>query len=97
MFDPLAVMLVIAYNQALMDRTKRNQDEAPAGGSINIESASANNPNPYGDDDYATPVLDDEDFSVEEEIIEEPNEPREENDPTPTISRPTLKGGVKIQ
>ena len=91
-FDPLAVMLVIAYNQALMNRTTRDEDEAPAGGSINIESASAktqhdhwkdiyssadeermdiigqngndglhydlvepddNNPNPYGDDDYA--------------------------------------------
>ena len=39
-FDPLAVMLVIAYNQALMDRTTK-KDEAPAGGSIIIESASA--------------------------------------------------------
>ena len=42
-FDPLAVMLVIAYNQALMNRTTRDEDEAPAGGSINIESASAKN------------------------------------------------------
>ena len=78
-FDPLAVMLVIAYNQALMNRTIRDEDEAPAGGSINIESASAKtqdehwrdiysqdtmiedeplNPNPYGDDDYATPQED---------------------------------------
>ena len=40
-FDPLAVMLVIAYNQALMNRTTRDEDEAPAGGSIIIESASA--------------------------------------------------------
>ena len=74
-FDPLAVMLVIAYNQALIDRTTRKEDNVPAGGSINIESASANNPNPYGDDDYATPIVeDDEDFSVEEEMIEEDDE-----------------------
>ena len=68
-------MLVIAYNQALIDRTTRKEDNVPAGGSINIESASANNPNPYGDDDYATPIVeDDEDFSVEEEMIEEDDE-----------------------
>ena len=35
-FDPLAVMLVIAYNQALIDRQKNFQDVE----SINIESAS---------------------------------------------------------
>ena len=35
-FDPLAVMLVIAYNQALMDRKK----DEPEVESINIESAS---------------------------------------------------------
>ena len=32
-FDPLAVMLVIAYNQALMNRTIRDEDEALAGAS----------------------------------------------------------------
>ena len=56
-FDPLAVMLVIAYNQALIDRN------ILSGGppSIIEKDASANNPNPYGDDDYATPIVEDED------------------------------------
>ena len=122
-FDPLAVMLVIAYNQALMNRTTRDEDEAPAGGSINIESASAktqhdhwkdiyssadeermdiigqngndglhydlvepddNNPNPYGDDDYATPIPDPAvlgDIGEEEELN----------------TQPTAKGGIRIK
>ena len=54
--------------------------------------ASANNPNPYGDDDYATPTFD------EEEVIEEPNEPLEENNPTPVeVKPPTAKGGIRIR
>ena len=97
-FDPLAVMLVIAYNQALLQNKpkEKTQDE-------------------HWKDIYSQPTFtDEEDFSVEEEImleednermdiigqngndglhydIEEPNEPREENDP----QRPALKGGVK--
>ena len=113
-FDPLAVMLVIAYNQALMDRNKQNQDVA----SITNGGASAwwrrlwemyddkkndNNPNPYGDDDYATPTPQEDMERMD--IIgqngndglhydEEPNEPLEENNPNPT---PTAKGGVRIK
>ena len=56
-FDPLAVMLVIAYNQALIDRNKLSGGPP----SIIEKDASANNPNPYGDDDYATPIIEDED------------------------------------
>ena len=108
-FDPLAVMLVIAYNQALMDRQKNFPDVA----SINIESASV----PTGFTALQE-MEDDEDFSLEEEMIEEDNErmdiigqngndglhyddvePQEENDPTPfdNDSLPTSKGGVKIR
>ena len=58
-FDPLAVMLVIAYNQALLERKpkEKTQDE-------------------HWKDIYSQPTLiDDEDFSVEEEImLEEDNE-----------------------
>jgi hypothetical protein len=91
-FDPLAVMLVIAYNQALMDRNKQVRDDT----SIIEKDASTpveeNNPNPYGDDDYATPIFD------EEEVIEEPNEPLEENNPTPVeVKPPTAKGGIRIR
>ena len=74
-FDPLAVMLVIAYNQALIDRTKRTtrkEDKLPVKGSINIESASANTQHDNWKDIYSQPTLiDEEDFSVEEEMIEE--------------------------
>ncbi len=64
-FDPLAVMLVIAYNQALMDRQKNFPDVA----GINIERASV----PTGFTALQE-MEDDEDFSLEEEMIEEDNE-----------------------
>jgi phage shock protein PspC (stress-responsive transcriptional regulator) len=57
-FDPLAVMLVIAYNQALLQNKpkEKTQDE-------------------HWKDIYSQPTLiDDEDFSLEEEMIEEDNE-----------------------
>ena len=58
-FDPLAVMLVIAYNQALLEKKpkEKTQDE-------------------HWKDIYSQPTFtDDEDFSVEEEImLEEDNE-----------------------
>jgi len=125
-FDPLAVMLVIAYNQALIDRTKRNRDVVPAGGSINKQYASAwwkrlwemygdkkdeePNPNPYGDDDYATPTPQEDTERMDiigqngndglhydisdQDLIDDDVEPREENDPQP---KRTLRGGVKAK
>ena len=106
-FDPLAVMLVIAYNQALMNRTTRDEDEAPAGGSIIIESASAyESPNPFGDDDYATPP--EEEMNERMDIIGQNGndglhyddiEPSDDNNPNPKIlnPQPTAKGGVRIK
>jgi len=104
-FDPLAVMLVIAYNQALMDRQKNFRDVA----SINIESASV----PTGFTAYSEPtgfqglVEDDERMDIIGQngndglhYEEEPNEPLEENDPTSIKkidSTPSMRGGVKIQ
>ena len=100
MFDPLAVMLVIAYNQALIDRKK----DEPEVESINIESASE----PMG----FTALIEDEEDEIEEdmermdiigqngndglhyELEESDVEPREENDPGP---KKILKGGVKIK
>ena len=95
-FDPLAVMLVIAYNQALIDRKK----DEPEVESINIESASE----PMG----FTALIEEDEIEEDMERMDiigqngndglhydvEPNEPREENDPQP---RRVLKGGVKIQ
>ena len=88
-FDPLAVMLVIAYNQVLMDRKK---DEPvvisePMGFTALQELEEDNERmdiiGQNGNDGLHYDV--------------EPNEPREENDPTPTIEKPTLKGGVRVK
>ncbi len=99
-FDPLAVMLVIAYNQALIDR---KQDE-PEIESIIEKSASAKTQDEHWKDIYSQDTLIEENNERMDIIgqngndglhydIEEPDvEPREENDP----QRPALKGGVKI-
>ena len=98
-FDPLAVMLVIAYNQALIDRNKQVRDVA----SITNGGASAKSQDEHWKDIYSQPTLieDNERMDIIGQNgndglhydIEEPDvEPREENDP----QRPTLKGGVKI-
>ena len=89
-FDPLAVMLVIAYNQALMDRNTKKES---------IENTQHDN----WKDIYSQPTLIEDDERMD--IIGqngndglhydvEPNEPLEENNPEP---RKILKGGVKIQ
>jgi len=57
-FDPLAVMLVIAYNQALLQNKPKEKTQ-----------------HENWKDIYSQPTLiDDEDFSLEEEMIEEDNE-----------------------
>ena len=98
-FDPLAVMLVIAYNQALMDRKK----DEPEVESINIESAS--------EQMGFTALQEMEEDNERMDIIGqngndglhyedvEPNEPLEENDPQTEKFNPapTKRGGVKIQ
>tara|TARA_R100001594_G_scaffold149742_2_gene208455 strand:- start:392 stop:1336 length:945 start_codon:yes stop_codon:yes gene_type:complete len=100
-FDPLAVMLVIAYNQALIDRNKQNQDVA----SITKKDASQHD---NWKDIYSQPTLIEDDERMD--IIGqngndglhydvEPNEPREENDPTPYNPdlTPTARGGIKVK
>ncbi len=77
---------------------------------VNTNASANDSPNPYGDDDFATPQEDTERMDIigqngndglhydisDQDLIDdsdvEPNEPREENDP-----RPTLKGGIKIK
>ena len=108
-FDPLAVMLVVAYNQALILRTEgKGSSQRHAG----LEKAQDNN----WKDIYSQPtgfqglIEDEERMDIigqngndglhydisDQDLIDdsdvEPNEPREENDP-----RPTLKGGIKIK
>ena len=106
-FDPLAVMLVIAYNQALMNRTIRDEDEAPAGGSINIESASAKTQDEHWRDIYSQDTLIEEDNERMDIIGQNGNdglhyddvEPSDDNNPNPTIlnPQPTAKGGIRTK
>ena len=92
-FDPLAVMLVIAYNQALIDRSKDKQTLPDTPGTPGNEATQ--------------PILIEEDYERMDIIGQNGNEglhyddvePREENDPRPldNDSIPTAKGGVKIR
>jgi len=104
-FDPLAVMLVIAYNQALMLRNEE-QDVASPEGKEKTQTE-------HWKDIYSEPtgfqglVEDDERMDIIGQngndglhYEEEPNEPLEENDPTSIKkidSTPSMRGGVKIQ
>ena len=92
-FDPLAVMLVIAYNQALIDRSKDKQTLPDTPGTPGNEPASQ-------------PIL--IEYNERMDIIGQNGndglhyddvDPREENDPRPldNDSIPTAKGGVKIR
>ena len=103
-FDPLAVMLVIAYNQALIDRNKQVRDVASItnGGASAFEEDNERMDiiGQNGNDGLHYDLIDDEDFEVEDEILNEPDvEPREENDPSPKpiVKPPTARGGIRIQ
>ena len=99
-FDPLAVMLVIAYNQALMDRQKNLQANTSAieenNERMDIIGQNGNDGLHYDVSDQD--LIDDDDFEVEEEILNEPEvEPREENDPTPKkLKPPSSRSGIRI-
>ena len=104
-FDPLAVMLVIAYNQALIDRGKKTKTlpDIPA-----PREEDPLNPNPYGDDDFATPIPQ-EDMERMDIIGQNGNdglhyddiEPSDDNNPNPPTPKktkpPTAKGGVRTK
>jgi hypothetical protein len=97
-FDPLAVMLVIAYNQALIDRGKKPQTlpDTPAS-----TPGEENTQHDNWKDIYSQPTLIEDDERMD--IIgqngndglhydDEPNEPLEENNP-----QPTLRGGIRTK
>ena len=91
-FDPLAVMLVIAYNQALMIRDEE-KEVIQAYREMDKEDIYSE---PTG---FTALIEDDERMDIIGQngndglhYDEEPNEPLEENDP----GRPPLRGGVKI-
>ena len=102
-FDPLAVMLVIAYNQALIDRSKEKQTlpdtpggsyNKPASQPILIEDNERMDIIGQNGNDGLHYDITDQDLIDDSDV-----EPREENDPRPldNDSIPTAKGGVKIR
>jgi len=99
-FDPLAVMLVIAYNQALIDRQGNKQVEQSRPKSDKLswwkkmwEMYDEKEPELIEDMERMDIIGQNGNDGLHYDI-EEPNEPREENDPQP---KKILKGGVKIQ
>jgi hypothetical protein len=90
-FDPLAVMFVIAYNQALMDRKK---DEPvvisePTGFTALQELEE--------DNERMDIIGQNGNDGLHYDEVDIPNEPLEENDPKEVNPQPTAKGGVRVQ
>ena len=83
-FDPLAVMLVIAYNQALIVRDEE-KDSSQGHAEFTEDNERMDIIGQNGND------------GLHYEEVDIPNEPLEENDPKPVDSTPTMRGGVKIQ
>jgi len=109
-FDPLAVMLVIAYNQALMDRTQKIKSlPVPPRGSK--KSWWKKMWEMYGDEEIEIQEDNERmdiigqngndglhyDVTDQDLINDEDVEPREENDPKPKVDlTPSAKGGIKL-
>ena len=106
-FDPLAVMLVIAYNQALIDRSKEKKIISDIAGIPGNKPASQHE---NWKDIYSQDTLIEEDNERMDIIgqngndglhydVEPDVEPREENDPKPYNPdlTPTARGGIKMK
>jgi len=106
-FDPLAVMLVIAYNQALIDRSKEKDSFRGLTHKSKKLSWWKKMWEMYGDKESDI-VEDNERMDIigqngndglHYEEVDIPNEPLEENDPTPSPKKdltPSGRGGIKI-
>jgi signal transduction histidine kinase len=94
-FDPLAVMLVIAYNQALIDRNKLTQDDIysqPTGFTALQEEEDEFEENNERMDIIGQNGNDGLHYDLIDDV-----EPREENDPRPISKEPTARGGIKTK
>ena len=96
-FDPLAVMLVIAYNQALIERNKQSQG---------VESIIKKDASAFEEDNERMDIIGQNgndglhyDITDQDLIDDSDVEPREENDPRPYNPdlTPTAKGGIKTK
>jgi len=104
-FDPLAVMLVIAYNQALIDRDKKTKTLPDIVSAQREKTQDEHWKDIYSQD---TLIEDNERMDIIGQNgndglhydVEPDVEPREENDPNPSApikaKPPTAKGGVRI-
>jgi hypothetical protein len=101
-FDPLAVMLVVAYNQALIDRGKKPQTlpDTPASTPVEEKTQAEHWKDIYSEPTGFTALIEDDERM---DIIgqngndglhydEEPNEPLDENNP-----QPTARGGIRTK
>ena len=99
-FDPLAVMLVIAYNQALMDRTQKIKSVPPRGSKKSwwrFWEMYQDKESEIVEDNERMDIIG-QNGNDGLHYDAEPNEPREENNPTPVKTKPpTAKGGVRIK
>ena len=90
-FDPLAVMLVIAYNQALMDRNKNKVEVIEQDNSIIEDNERMDIIGQNGNDGLHYDITD-------QDLIDDSDvEPREENDPRPISKEPTARGGIRTK
>jgi len=114
-FDPLAVMLVIAYNQALMDRNKQVRDdtsiiEKDASTPVEEKTQAEHWKDIYSEPTGFTALIEDDERmdiigqngndGLHYDEVDIPNEPLEENDPTPRPKKdltPAGRGGIRTQ
>ena len=92
-FDPLAVMLVIAYNQSLMERKKYE----PVTISEPMGFTALQEEEEFEEDNERMDIIgqngnDELHYDIEPDV-----EPREENDPRPISKEPTARGGIRTK
>ena len=105
-FDPLAVMLVIAYNQALIDRGKKPQTlpDTPASTPVEEKTQAEHWKDIYSEPTGFTALIEDDERmdiigqngndGLHYDEVDIPNEPLDENNPNP---QPTARGGIRTK
>jgi len=93
-FDPLAVMLVIAYNQALMERKK----DEPIVISEPMGFTALQEEEEFEEDNERMDIIGQNgNDGLHYDLIDDSVEPREENDPRPKkLKPPSSRSGVRI-
>jgi len=93
-FDPLAVMLVIAYNQSLMERKKYE----PVTISEPMGFTALQEEEEFEEDNERMDIIGQNgNDGLHYDLIDDDAEPREENDPRPISKEPTARGGIRTK